>query len=299
VANKRTISAKAMVVDIKAGMYHEQLMKKYALSENGFQSIMKKLVAAGLLTREELGAVEIVGKEMPTAHNGPPFAQSATRTSVPKTTADSPQNLGVSIEGVVHEDGLPAETEQRSPAPSRRRRLLLWSFGVFFTIAVGLIAAIVIGLRWQATEEERRLIEPYRKTLVKIQSLGRPPTLLLSFKELNECLAFANQCSSISLEILRIQEAERTKIQTPSSTSPETIGKIKAFLRPSHSKTSKDLLDMQRSAVDISTKAISLCSKNALSQPQQLESYTRDRIALITIISRLQVLSRGLLERLQ
>lgn len=53
-AEKKTVSAKAVVSDIKAGMTDEQLMTKYQLSARGLQSLKNKLLAAGLITEAKL-----------------------------------------------------------------------------------------------------------------------------------------------------------------------------------------------------------------------------------------------------
>ncbi len=50
---KRTINAKEILVDIKAGMDNAALMEKYQLSEKGLQSLFKKLVDAGVLKQRE------------------------------------------------------------------------------------------------------------------------------------------------------------------------------------------------------------------------------------------------------
>jgi hypothetical protein len=51
---KKTLSAKEVWDDIKAGMNNAALMEKYQLSEKGVQSLFKKLVDGGVLKPEEL-----------------------------------------------------------------------------------------------------------------------------------------------------------------------------------------------------------------------------------------------------
>jgi len=51
---KITVSAKEILADIKAGMDNTALMKKYGLSDKGLQSVLKKLVDAGVLKQGEL-----------------------------------------------------------------------------------------------------------------------------------------------------------------------------------------------------------------------------------------------------
>ncbi len=53
-AEKKTVSAKAVVADIKAGMTDEQLMRKYQVSAKGLQSLKNRLLAAGFLTQAVL-----------------------------------------------------------------------------------------------------------------------------------------------------------------------------------------------------------------------------------------------------
>jgi len=52
--DKKTINAKEILADIKAGMNDAALMEKYGLSEKGLQSLYKKLTDAGLLKHREL-----------------------------------------------------------------------------------------------------------------------------------------------------------------------------------------------------------------------------------------------------
>ncbi|MGO9568091.1 MAG: hypothetical protein ACLP5H_11160 [Desulfomonilaceae bacterium] len=51
---KATISAKQVLVDIRAGATDEFLMKKYGVSENGLQSLFQKLVTAKVITQDAL-----------------------------------------------------------------------------------------------------------------------------------------------------------------------------------------------------------------------------------------------------
>ncbi|MGO9121436.1 MAG: hypothetical protein ACLQPD_27980 [Desulfomonilaceae bacterium] len=51
---KKTVSAKEILADIKAGMDDSGLMQKYGLSDKGLQSIFKKLVDAGGLSQTKL-----------------------------------------------------------------------------------------------------------------------------------------------------------------------------------------------------------------------------------------------------
>jgi len=53
-AEKRTIRAKDIVNDIRAGMSDHELMGKYRLSVKGLQSIFRKLEESGTMKRSEL-----------------------------------------------------------------------------------------------------------------------------------------------------------------------------------------------------------------------------------------------------
>jgi hypothetical protein len=51
---KKTLNAKEVLDDIKAGMDNAALMGRYQLSEKGLQSLFKKLVDGGVLKQQEL-----------------------------------------------------------------------------------------------------------------------------------------------------------------------------------------------------------------------------------------------------
>jgi outer membrane protein assembly factor BamB len=51
---KPRVNAREAVIDIRAGLSDEELMSKYGFSARGLTSLVKKLVAANLLTQEEL-----------------------------------------------------------------------------------------------------------------------------------------------------------------------------------------------------------------------------------------------------
>jgi hypothetical protein len=54
---KRTINAKEILADLKAGMNNAALMAKYGLSEKGLQSLFKKLMDTGVLKHPSGGDV--------------------------------------------------------------------------------------------------------------------------------------------------------------------------------------------------------------------------------------------------
>lgn len=53
-AEKKTISAREVVADIRVGLTDDQLMTKHGLSAEGLNSLKNKLLSAGLLTQAEL-----------------------------------------------------------------------------------------------------------------------------------------------------------------------------------------------------------------------------------------------------
>ncbi len=59
---KKTVSAREVIADIRVGMTDAQLMAKHQLSVKGLQSLKNKLLAAGLLTKAELDGKTSPGK---------------------------------------------------------------------------------------------------------------------------------------------------------------------------------------------------------------------------------------------
>ncbi len=53
-AERKTISAREVIADIRVGMTDDQLMRKHSLSAKGLQSLTRKLIEAGLISRAEL-----------------------------------------------------------------------------------------------------------------------------------------------------------------------------------------------------------------------------------------------------
>ena len=51
---KKSLSAKTVLTDVKAGMSDSELMSKYRLSAQGLKSLLRKMIDAGLLTQAEL-----------------------------------------------------------------------------------------------------------------------------------------------------------------------------------------------------------------------------------------------------
>jgi hypothetical protein len=55
-SQKKSVSAKQVTADLRAGASNEFLIKKYGLSPKGLQSLFQKLLDAGLVTREDVYA---------------------------------------------------------------------------------------------------------------------------------------------------------------------------------------------------------------------------------------------------
>jgi len=53
---KKTLSAKAVLQDMKEGLSDDELMENYGLTRNGLQSLFGKLLKAGLVTQAEMTA---------------------------------------------------------------------------------------------------------------------------------------------------------------------------------------------------------------------------------------------------
>lgn len=53
---KREISAKSFVRDVRSGMPPSDLMKKYKISQKGFRSVLRKLIKARLISSAEINS---------------------------------------------------------------------------------------------------------------------------------------------------------------------------------------------------------------------------------------------------
>jgi len=60
--NKKTVKAREVLGDIRGRLSDPALMEKYKLSEKGLDSLLKKLVAAGVLTQAELNGRSAAGQ---------------------------------------------------------------------------------------------------------------------------------------------------------------------------------------------------------------------------------------------
>jgi len=92
-AEKKTVSAKDVIADIRVGMTDEQLMKKHLLSAKGLQSLKDKLLSAGLLSQAELDSKLV-----------PPQGATSNRLSAKAILADI--EAGVTNEGLIEKYAL-------------------------------------------------------------------------------------------------------------------------------------------------------------------------------------------------
>lgn len=83
-AEKKKLSAKAVLQDIKVGMSHEGLMTKYGLSPAGLQKLFDKMVEAGLLAQTEVDS-RVASRA---AASG--FAQVVSEVGTPLETNPAP-----------------------------------------------------------------------------------------------------------------------------------------------------------------------------------------------------------------
>lgn len=95
-AEKKSLSAREVVADIRVGMSDEQLMGKHGLSTKGLQSLKDKLITAGLLTAQELNGTS------PSTQAPDP---SADKRAFAKSIADAVKN-GLSDPDVVKRFGI-------------------------------------------------------------------------------------------------------------------------------------------------------------------------------------------------
>lgn len=77
-AEKKKISAKEILADVKAGMTDQELMDKYQLSSSGLQSLFRKMIGANLLTEYDL---DQRAPPLPKTPETPPPIRKATGQS--------------------------------------------------------------------------------------------------------------------------------------------------------------------------------------------------------------------------
>lgn len=139
-AGKKTLSAKEVLADIRAGASDEFLIKRYGLTEKGLQSLFKKLVEAKVITQTELDRRLF------------PQVEGVHEVSVEENEAESPrssQKHSSSQTDIPQIEQAPGEEAVR-PKRAVRRQLSRRQevFGVFFITypaVVSLLAWLNLG----------------------------------------------------------------------------------------------------------------------------------------------------------
>jgi hypothetical protein len=111
---KREIRASIIVKDIRSGMAPGDVMKKHRLTVKGLNSVMRKLVAANVVTTEELGTLSPAYGRMTSDGDLRQFERKTVRFPLVIRESDNPQNVGfvrnlsdkgISVEGIEGEIG--------------------------------------------------------------------------------------------------------------------------------------------------------------------------------------------------
>jgi hypothetical protein len=85
---KKTVSAKQVVADIRAGATDEFLMKKYGLTEKSLQSVFQQLVSAKVLTQDDLDHRKSPAEEVEVAEERAPDSPKERSQDVLKEFGD-------------------------------------------------------------------------------------------------------------------------------------------------------------------------------------------------------------------
>lgn len=106
---KREIQAKEFIQDLRSGSSREDLMKKYKLSSVGFQSVLRKLVKARLLSKDEVRGRGWSYKAASSEDELRKYSRTEVKFPLVVCPADNPQQKGfvrdisphgLSVEGV-------------------------------------------------------------------------------------------------------------------------------------------------------------------------------------------------------
>ena len=114
---KKTLSAKEVVLDVRAGATDEFLMKKYSISEKGLQSLFQKLVTATAITQADLDRRNVEQVEIIEEDSRPVSAVNSTQTIFRCPSCNLPQNyeFGVCPQcGVIVEKFIKKIQEQKA-----------------------------------------------------------------------------------------------------------------------------------------------------------------------------------------
>lgn len=139
-AEKKSLSARQVLADIRSGMSDNELMNKYTLSSKGLQSVLAKLVGTGLLKQYELESRSKLSTETPDSEE-----DRSDRPSINKISHRDRDRL--TAKDANEEPGIP-ETQPGSIKIQNRSKATPWSakavIGVLIFIGVSVILALVM-----------------------------------------------------------------------------------------------------------------------------------------------------------
>ncbi|MBI5249658.1 MAG: PilZ domain-containing protein [Desulfomonile tiedjei] len=114
---KREISAKSFVRDVRSGMSSSDLMRKYKLSQTGFRSVLRKLIKAKLVSTAEINSRTWLAKDIGIVSGLRRFPRTEVKFPLVCCPADQPAEKGfvrdisakgLSVEGI---KALPGEAK--------------------------------------------------------------------------------------------------------------------------------------------------------------------------------------------
>lgn len=156
-AGKKTLSAKEVVADVRAGATDEFLMKKYGFSEKGLQSLFQKLIAAKVLTQADLdgrrSSVEDICERISEGDGATPITQFST----PSTNGEYDYTAVVNSVVALHQEadklrtdysgdgsGKTVNGQDQITADSVRKERRIFIGGIIGTLLVGLSVGMVL-----------------------------------------------------------------------------------------------------------------------------------------------------------
>ena len=152
---KRTISARLILQDINAGMGESEIKRKYQLSERGYQSVLQKLSAMGLLKEHDTRSGAPTSRQEP--RSGAPEAliswrcpacgtpQNRVHEECPHCGVIVAKAAAVSFPGPVGPPSYRPEIPEADPGLAGR-----WT-----VVIVSIVAFLVVGgalLKWSSSK---------------------------------------------------------------------------------------------------------------------------------------------------
>lgn len=141
-AEKKTLSAKQVLGDIRSGMSDDELRNKYALSSKGLQSLLTKMVAAELLKQSELETRSKLSVE--TVNTDGEISEPSSRDKIPHALRDNTPTKGANQElGTAETQATPISIQnvRKRHRVSAKAILGLLLFGVVLVLAFVLLLA--------------------------------------------------------------------------------------------------------------------------------------------------------------